>query len=247
MSKPRLLIIDDDDSIRWVLEKTAVKENILTRSIGSASQVEDAIRDFKPDAIISDIRMPDSDGLEMLSDLQESHPDLPVIIMTAHSDLETAVAAFKDGAFEYLPKPFDIAETIQTIKRALAQRSKEAETATIEDIPDTEMLGESPSMQKLFVAIGRLSRSNATVLINGETGTGKELVARALHKHSLRADQPFIALNMAAIPRELIESELFGQCKGAFTGGNQHRVGRFEQACGCTVFLDEIGGLRDDR
>ena len=145
MSKPRLLIIDDDDSIRWVLEKTAVKENILTRSIGSASQVEDAIRDFKPDAIISDIRMPDSDGLEMLSDLQESHPDLPVIIMTAHSDLETAVAAFKGGAFEYLPKPFDIAETIQTIKRALAQRSKEAETATIEDIPDTEMLGESPS------------------------------------------------------------------------------------------------------
>jgi two-component system nitrogen regulation response regulator GlnG len=243
MSKPRLLIIDDDDSIRWVLEKTAVKENILTRSIGSASQVEDAIRDFKPDAIISDIRMPDSDGLEMLSELQESHPDLPVIIMTAHSDLETAVAAFKGGAFEYLPKPFDIAETIQTIKRALAQRSKEAETATIEDIPDTEMLGESPSMQKLFVAIGRLSRSNATVLINGETGTGKELVARALHKHSLRADQPFIALNMAAIPRELIESELFGHEKGAFTGANQHRVGRFEQANGGTLFLDEIGDM----
>jgi two-component system nitrogen regulation response regulator GlnG len=178
----------------------------------------------------------------MLHELQSHYPDLPVIIMTAHSDLETAVAAFKGGAFEYLPKPFDIEEALQIIKRALAQTPAKVEQSE-DNSPETEMLGDSPSMQKLFVAIGRLSRSNATVLINGETGTGKELVAHALHRHSLRSEEPFIALNMAAIPRELVESELFGHEKGAFTGANQHRRGRFEQANGGTLFLDEIGDM----
>lgn len=242
MSQPRLLIIDDDDSIRWVLEKATAKENISTRSVASAKNIELAIDEFKPDAVISDIRMPDSDGMEMLAELQVRSPDLPVIIMTAHSDLETAVAAFKGGAFEYLPKPFDIEEALQIIKRALSQARSNVKEVS-EPTPETEMLGESASMQKLFVAIGRLSRSNATVLINGETGTGKELVAKALHRHSLRSDQPFIALNMAAIPRELVESELFGHEKGAFTGANQHRRGRFEQANNGTLFLDEIGDM----
>ena len=240
--QPRLLIIDDDDSIRWVLEKATAKQKIKTHSIESAKNILSAIKSFKPDAVISDIRMPDSDGLEMLQELQVEYPDMPVIIMTAHSDLETAVAAFKGGAFEYLPKPFDIEEALLIIKRALAQTP--ASTEEPEDSsPETEMLGDSPSMQKLFVAIGRLSRSNATVLINGETGTGKELVANALHRHSLRAGEPFIALNMAAIPREVVESELFGHEKGAFTGANQHRSGRFEQANGGTLFLDEIGDM----
>jgi len=242
MSNQKLLIIDDDDSIRWVLEKATERAGIESLSRASGENIQQVIADYKPSAIISDIRMPGIDGLEILSQLQDTHPDLPVIIMTAHSDLETAVAAFQGGAFEYLPKPFDIEEAIQLIKRALSQNISQA-VVDVEEGPASEMLGDSPLMQKLFVAIGRLSRSQATVLINGETGTGKELVARALHRHSLRAKKSFIALNMAAIPKELVESELFGHEKGSFTGANQHRRGRFEQADQGTLFLDEIGDM----
>jgi len=242
MSNQKLLIIDDDDSIRWVLEKATERAGIESLSRASGENIQQVIADYKPSAIISDIRMPGIDGLEILSQLQDTHPDLPVIIMTAHSDLETAVAAFQGGAFEYLPKPFDIEEAIQLIKRALSQNISQT-VVDVEEGPASEMLGDSPLMQKLFVAIGRLSRSQATVLINGETGTGKELVARALHRHSLRAQKSFIALNMAAIPKELVESELFGHEKGSFTGANQHRRGRFEQADQGTLFLDEIGDM----
>ena len=245
MSNQKLLIIDDDDSIRWVLEKATERAGIESLSRASGENIQQVIADYKPSAIISDIRMPGIDGLEILSQLQDTHPDLPVIIMTAHSDLETAVAAFQGGAFEYLPKPFDIEEAIQLIKRALSQNISQA-VVDVEEGPASEMLGDSPLMQKLFVAIGRLSRSQATVLINGETGTGKELVARALHRHSLRAKKSFIALNMAAIPKELVESELFGHEKGSFTGANQHRRGRFEQADQGTLFLDEIGDMPID-
>lgn len=242
MTKEKLLIIDDDDSIRWVLEKATQREGIDSLCRANAEDIEDVLAEYKPHAVISDIRMPGRDGLEMLSEVQKLHPDLPVIIMTAHSDLETAVAAFKGGAFEYLPKPFDIEEAMRLIKRAIKESHTEPD---VEDgvLPETEMIGDSPLMQKLFVAIGRLSRSEATVLIHGETGTGKELVARALHRHSLRESKPFIALNMAAIPKDLVESELFGHEKGAFTGASQHRRGRFEQADQGTLFLDEIGDM----
>ena len=244
MTKEKILIIDDDDSIRWVLEKATARAGIDSLVRASAEDIEAVLAEYRPHAIISDIRMPGLDGMQLLAEVQKSHPELPVIIMTAHSDLETAVAAFKGGAFEYLPKPFDIEEALRLIKRAIKESHSDTDTANLEgELPETEMLGESPLMQKLFVAIGRLSRSQATVLIHGETGTGKELVAHALHKHSLREAKPFIALNMAAIPRDLVESELFGHEKGAFTGASQHRRGRFEQADKGTLFLDEIGDM----
>ncbi len=198
----------------------------------------------QPDVIISDIRMPGIDGLDLLTRINDQHPELPVIITTAHSDLESAVASYQRGAFEYLPKPFDIDEVVAITERALAQaREKRGEMTLPEALPDTEIIGEAPAMQEVFRAIGRLAQSNITVLINGESGTGKELVARALHRHSPRAQRPFIALNMAAIPRDLMESELFGHEKGAFTGANSKREGRFEQANGGTLFLDEIGDM----
>ncbi|MFT5452129.1 MAG: two-component system nitrogen regulation response regulator GlnG [Enterobacterales bacterium] len=244
MNTSKLLIIDDDDSIRWVLEKAAKREQIATVSVSSNDNILEVIKTEQPDAIISDIRMPGTDGLEMLSNLQESHPELPVIIMTAHSDLDTAVAAFKNGAFEYLPKPFDIKEALTAINRAINQRRKNYKAKQGQQTEKlTGIIGEAPAMQQLFRALGRLSRSEATVLLNGESGTGKELVAKALHSHSTRSEQPFIALNMAAIPKELVESELFGHEKGAFTGANQRRIGRFEQANKGTLFLDEIGDM----
>ena len=242
-NQSKILIIDDDDSIRWVLEKAVNREQIDALTMANTDNILNVIEKHKPDAVISDIRMPGTDGLTMLSDLQVTHPNLPVIIMTAHSDLDTAVAAFKGGAFEYLPKPFDIEEALVVINRAISQSKENNKKA--EETPQkvSEIIGDAPAMQQLFRALGRLSRSEATVLINGESGTGKELVAKALHRHSQRAEHPFIALNMAAIPKELVEAELFGHEKGAFTGASRLRSGRFEQANTGTLFLDEIGDM----
>ncbi|UTF59321.1 nitrogen regulation protein NR(I) [Gilvimarinus sp. DA14] len=241
----RVWIIDDDRSIRWVLEKALQGAGIETRTFDTADSALHQLSREVPDAIVSDIRMPGMDGLGLLSNLHTNHPEVPVIIMTAHSDLDSAVAAYQGGAFEYLPKPFDVDEAVAVVQRALAhaeeQKSERTHTDTVEI--DTEIIGEAPAMQEVFRAIGRLSQSNITVLINGESGTGKELVARALHRHSPRRSEPFIALNMAAIPKDLMESELFGHEKGAFTGAATQRQGRFEQANGGTLFLDEIGDM----
>ena len=240
----RVWIVDDDRSIRWVLEKALSGAGIATSSFPDADSLMRKLRSDVPDAIISDIRMPGTDGLQLLARLRSSHPDLPVIITTAHSDLDSAVASYQGGAFEYLPKPFDIDEVVTVTKRALAhRRDRQTQTTTEEQVGATEIIGEAPAMQEVFRAIGRLSHSLITVLINGESGTGKELVAHALHRHSPRATGPFIALNMAAIPKDLMESELFGHEKGAFTGAQAQRRGRFEQADGGTLFLDEIGDM----
>ena len=235
-------IIDDDRSIRWVLEKALKQADMEVSSFESADGVLRALERGAPDAIISDIRMPGMDGLELMRQVRERKPELPVIIMTAHSDLDAAVAAYQGGAFEYLPKPFDVDEAVELTARAV-QQAREQGGGGEEMEHDAEIIGEAPAMQEVFRAIGRLSRSNITVLINGESGTGKELVARALHRHSPRAANPFIALNMAAIPRDLMESELFGHERGAFTGAQAARQGRFEQADGGTLFLDEIGDM----
>lgn len=246
MSKGFVWVVDDDSSIRWVLEKTLSSANIRCETFADAESVLLALERETPDVLISDIRMSGMDGLELLKEVQTSHPDLPVIIMTAHSDLDAAVNAYQTGAFEYLPKPFDIDETLTLVERAISHSFEQRKTAPTGDTiqPVTpEILGEAPAMQEVFRAIGRLSRSSISVLINGESGTGKELVAHALHRHSPRSKQPFIALNMAAIPKDLIESELFGHEKGAFTGANSVRQGRFEQANGGTLFLDEIGDM----
>ncbi|WP_116367955.1 nitrogen regulation protein NR(I) [Parahaliea mediterranea] len=240
----RVWVVDDDSSIRWVLERALNQAGIDNESFSDADSLLQQLRDEKPDVIISDIRMPGTDGLALLSHLNEHYPELPVIITTAHSDLDSAVESYQRGAFEYLPKPFDIDEVVAITERALAQaREKRGEIPAPEALPQTEIIGEAPAMQEVFRAIGRLAHSNITVLINGESGTGKELVARALHRHSPRAANPFIALNMAAIPKDLMESELFGHEKGAFTGANAKREGRFEQANGGSLFLDEIGDM----
>ncbi|WP_415901889.1 nitrogen regulation protein NR(I) [Neptuniibacter sp. QD29_5] len=243
----KIWIVDDDRSIRWVLEKAMAVEGLQTEVFDSADALLAQLEREVPDAIISDIRMPGTDGLQLLEKIQETHPQVPIIIMTAHSDLDSAVASYQGGAFEYLPKPFDVDDAVALTKRALAhaieQREQVAEQAAEEG---TEIIGEAPAMQEVFRAIGRLSQSNITVLINGESGTGKELVAHALHKHSPRRDRSFIPLNMAAIPHDLIESELFGHEKGAFTGAAAARRGRFEQADGGTLFLDEIGDMPAD-
>ncbi|MDF1766639.1 MAG: nitrogen regulation protein NR(I), partial [Gammaproteobacteria bacterium] len=240
-------ILDDDRSIRWVLEKSFDKAGLKTESFDNGDDLLHRLEQAQPDAIISDIRMPGISGLELLSTVNARFPELPVIIMTAHSDLDSAVSSYSRGAFEYLPKPFDIDEAVAMTLRALAH-SREAHS-TKEPAPDEktqEIIGEAPAMQEVFRAIGRLSQSNISVLINGESGTGKELVAHALHQHSPRADQTFVPLNVAAIPKELIESELFGHEKGAFTGATTQRTGRFEQANGGTLFLDEIGDMPAD-
>ncbi len=244
MKKDEVWIVDDDRSIRWVLEKALMQADMQVTSFANADGVMRRLGEEMPDAVISDIRMPGTDGLSLLEHLHRLYPDLPVIIMTAYADLERAVAAFQGGAFEYLPKPFDVDDVITIVRRAVKRRQSQA--TALHGEPRTEALeitGAAPAMQELFRAIGRLSRSNMTVLLTGESGTGKELVARALHRHSPRADKPFIALNTAAIPRELLESELFGHERGAFTGATAQRAGRFEQAHGATLFLDEIGDM----
>ncbi|AIZ35219.1 nitrogen regulation protein NR(I) [Pseudomonas sp. K1(2024)] len=240
-------IVDDDRSIRWVLEKALQQEGMTTQSFDSADGVMGRLARQQPDVIISDIRMPGTSGLDLLAQIREAHPRLPVIIMTAHSDLDSAVASYQGGAFEYLPKPFDVDEAVALVKRANQHAQEQQALQAPPTLARTpEIIGEAPAMQEVFRAIGRLSHSNITVLINGESGTGKELVAHALHRHSPRAAAPFIALNMAAIPKDLMESELFGHEKGAFTGAANLRRGRFEQADGGTLFLDEIGDMPAD-
>ena len=238
-------IVDDDESIRWVLEKALARENLVTRSFSNAREAMEALKTSTPQVLVSDIRMPGESGLVLLQAVKAQHPGLPVIIITAFSDLDSAVASFQGGAFEYLAKPFDVDKAVELIRRALEESLREASVEqTLSETP--EILGQAPAMQDVFRAIGRLSQSNVTVLITGESGTGKELVARALHKHSPRAAQPFIALNTAAIPKDLLESELFGHERGAFTGAQATRRGRFEQAEGGTLFLDEIGDMPFD-
>ena len=237
-------VVDDDSSIRWVMEKALTRAGLECRAFDSGDAVIDALESDTPMVVVSDIRMPGMSGIALLSRIKAKQPDLPVIITTAHSDLDSAVNAYEEGAFEYLPKPFDIEEMVATVTRAQSQQTQNSDsTEEAGDRRTTEIIGNAPAMQEVFRAIGRLAQSHITVLINGESGTGKELVARALHRHSPRADSAFVALNMAAIPQELMESELFGHEKGAFTGANNRREGRFEQARGGTLFLDEIGDM----
>ncbi len=242
--KNLIWIVDDDRSIRWVLEKSLDKAGFESESFESGDNLLERLKSDQPDVIISDIRMPGIDGLEVLSEVQDAFPQIPVIIMTAHSDLSSAVKSYKRGAFEYLPKPFDVNDAVAVVDRAVKHASENrVPSSAIPTVEAKEIIGEAPAMQEVFRAIGRLSHSNITVLIKGESGTGKELVAQALHKHSPRAEKPYIPLNVAAIPKDLIESELFGHEKGAFTGASALRVGRFEQADGGTLFLDEIGDM----
>lgn len=235
-------IVDDDRSIRWVLEKALAREDIPCKAFGGAQEVLHELESDSPQVLVSDIRMSGMNGIELLRTIKRKHPTLPVIIMTAYSDLESAVSAFQGGAFEYLPKPFDVDRAVELIRRAVDESLREA-AADEAPVEVPEILGQAPSMQEVFRAIGRLAHSNVTVLLTGESGSGKEVVARALHKHSARSGGPFIALNMAAIPRDLLESELFGHERGAFTGAQAMRRGRFEQAEGGTLFLDEIGDM----
>jgi two-component system nitrogen regulation response regulator GlnG len=235
-------IVDDDRSIRWVLEKAMQRENIPCMVFNSASDALRELERSQPAVVLSDIRMPGASGLELLQALKERLPKVPVIIMTAYSDLDSAVAAFQGGAFEYLPKPFDVDQALELVQRALAENAS-SDVLLGSDVPAPEILGQAPAMQEVFRAIGRLAHSHATVLITGESGSGKELVAQALHRHSPRASGAFIALNTAAIPKDLLESELFGHERGAFTGAAAQRRGRFEQADGGTLFLDEIGDM----
>ncbi len=239
-------IVDDDRSIRWVLEKALAREGIAYKTFASAYEVRQALALAQPQVLVSDIRMPGESGLALLADVKQRFPHIPVIVMTAYSDLDSAVSAFQGGAFEYLPKPFDVDQALALIRRATAETPVTPPANGAQPSEAPEILGQAPAMQEVFRAIGRLSQSNATVLITGESGTGKELVARALHRHSPRAAGPFIAINTAAIPKDLLESELFGHERGAFTGAQASRRGRFEQAEGGTLFLDEIGDMPPD-
>ncbi|ALX92627.1 MULTISPECIES: nitrogen regulation protein NR(I) [Serratia] len=245
MQRGIVWIVDDDSSIRWVLERALTGAGVNSVTFDSGNAVLEALATQTPDVLLSDIRMPGMDGLALLKQIKQRHPMLPVIIMTAHSDLDAAVSAYQQGAFDYLPKPFDIDEAVALVERAISHYQEQQQPARSQPANDpvADIIGEAPAMQDVFRIIGRLSRSSISVLINGESGTGKELVAHALHRHSPRVKSPFIALNMAAIPKDLIESELFGHEKGAFTGANQIRQGRFEQADGGTLFLDEIGDM----
>ncbi len=238
-------IIDDDRSIRWVFEKALTRENIAFKTFSSADEALCALGSETPQLVVSDIRMPGESGLELLQQAKQRYPHMPVIIMTAYSDLESAVAAFQGGAYEYLPKPFDVDHAVELIRRAMEESTRQDDVVEVAGA-EPEILGQAPAMQEVFRAIGRLAQSHATVLITGESGTGKELVASALHRHSPRAAKPFIAINTAAIPKDLLESELFGHERGAFTGAQTMRRGRFEQADGGTLFLDEIGDMPAD-
>jgi len=247
MAEHHIWVIDDDPSIRWVLEKALKSAELQVSSFETADAALQHLEQSQPDAIITDIRMPGMDGLDFLDIVKHKYPEIPAIIMTAHSDLDSAVSAYQGGAFEYLPKPFDIDEAVDLALRACKKSDENAEKhASNNALVTPDIIGEAPAMQEVFRAIGRLSKSNITVLINGESGTGKELVASALHKHSPRASQPFIAINTAAIPKDLLESELFGHERGSFTGATAQRRGRFEQADGGTLFLDEIGDMPSD-
>ncbi len=239
-------VVDDDKSIRWVLEKALARQQLASRCFANASSLLTRLKAERPAAIISDIRMPGMDGLGLLRQIKTDYPNIPVIIMTAYADLERAVSAFQGGAYEYVPKPFDVDELMALVAKTLQQRLPKDKAATAREDRAADIIGSAPSMQQVFRAIARLSSSNLTVLITGESGTGKELVAAALHKHSARRPAPFIALNTAAIPRDLLESELFGHEKGAFTSADSQRPGRFEQADGGTLFLDEIGDMPAD-
>ncbi len=239
----RVWVVDDDDSIRWVLERALSRAGLEVRTFGGADETLQALQRGEPDVLIADVRMPGLSGLELLQRVQGTHPGLPVIVTTAHSDLDSAVAAYRGGAFEYLPKPFDVDEAVALVRRAAQQRATRARDAQGGEGDQATLIGEAPAMQAVFRAIGRLSQSNISVLITGESGTGKELIARALHQHSPRAGKPFIAVNTAAIPKDLMESEFFGHERGAFTGAQGQRAGRFEQADGGTLFLDEIGDM----
>ena len=234
-------IIDDDESIRWVLEKSLSEKGFNVASFESAHQVLKKLETDSPNVIISDIRMPGTSGLDLLDQVKNIRPEIPIIIMTAHSDLESAVESYEHGAWEYLPKPFDIDEAIQIVERAIKRDDKKIEQ--LEEETKAEIIGEASSMQEVFRAIGKLSNSNSTVLLVGESGTGKELVAKAIYQHSPRRDKTYIALNMADIPKDLLEAELFGHERGAFTGADEKRIGRFEQANEGTLFLDEIGDM----
>ena len=242
-AQQHLWIIDDDDSIRWILQKALEAANFQVTSFDNANGILERLKQEEPDAIITDVRMPGIDGLELLAHLSSDYPDLPVIIMTAHTDLDSAVSAYQGGAFEYLPKPFDIDDAVAIAQRACIKKQHNTNSNVVNDKNSPEIIGAAPAMQEVFRTIGRLSKSVISVLITGESGTGKELVALSLHKHSPRANNAFIALNTAAIPKELLESELFGHEKGAFTGAQALRKGRFEQADGGTLFLDEIGDM----
>jgi two-component system nitrogen regulation response regulator GlnG len=236
-------VVDDDDSIRWVLEKGLSEHNIDVEVFESAHKVVLKLESENPDLILTDIKMPGTSGIDLLDQVQNLRPEIPVIIMTAHSDLESAVESYEHGAWEYLPKPFDIDEAVKMIQRATLLPSQQLDSEN-ENETKAEIVGEAPAMQEVFRAIGKLSNSNSTILLVGESGTGKELVAKALYQHSPRKDKPFIALNMADIPKELLEAELFGHERGAFTGADEKRIGRFEQANGGTLFLDEIGDMQ---
>lgn len=240
-------VVDDDRSIRWVLEKALTKAQMPFALFESASEVMEAFKSDTPSVLLSDIRMHDMSGVELLAHVKGEHPEIPVIIMTAFSDLDSAVSAFQGGAYEYLAKPFDINKAVELLRRACEESERMTPAAADSESPSvSEIIGHSRAMQEVFRAIGRLSQSHVTVLLTGESGTGKEVVARALHRHSPRRNAPFVAINTAAIPRELLESELFGHERGAFTGANQTQYGRFEQAKGGTLFLDEIGDMPMD-
>jgi two-component system nitrogen regulation response regulator GlnG len=244
MNAANVWVVDDERSIRWVLEKALSQAGLSVTCYENGEPLLNDIDHNPPDAIITDIRMPGIDGFELLEKIKAGHPELPVIIMTAHSDLDSAVSSIQGGAFEYIPKPFEVDEAVAVVRRAIEHKKQNEAPPRRPSIEiDSEIIGKAPAMQEVFRAIGRLSKSNVSVLINGQSGTGKELVAQALHKHSPRRENTFIALNMAAIPHDLIESELFGHEKGAFTGANNSRIGRFEQADGGTLFLDEIGDM----
>jgi len=244
MAEPlQVWIVDDDQSVRWVLEKALRAAGMVTRSFERVRELQQALKDALPDVLVTDVQMPGVDGLTLLKHLTETLPDLPVIVITAYSDLDNAVAAYVGGAFEYLPKPFDVDEVVALVRKAARHQSGDGNTKSIADSTMPSLIGQAPAMQEVFRSIGRLAKSSMTVLITGESGTGKELVARALHEHSPHRQKPFVALNTAAIAAELLESELFGHEKGAFTGADARRIGRFEQADGGTLFLDEIGDM----
>jgi two-component system nitrogen regulation response regulator GlnG len=243
VKQDNIWVIDDDQSIRWVLERALQQADLQVSTFGNADEAINALHHELPDVVITDIRMPGTDGLAFMNKFKQEHPHIPIIITTAHSDLDSAVSAYEGGAFEYLPKPFDVNDAVALARRACEYHHEAKSKLEVSEESMPEIIGEAPAMQEVFRAIGRLSQSNITVLINGESGTGKELVARALHRHSPRAGKTFIALNMAAIPRDLLESELFGHERGAFTGAQNQRQGRFEQANGGTLFLDEIGDM----